>query len=196
MRDKENKLTGAIITNNSGPPSMYVLWKDHKVDFETQLQTRPVVDGNSGPLSRISELLVIILSLFMSSGESSNTCKSTEEMLRAVQDCNKEIEFVDKDFTLLSMDIYSLYPNLCHDDVKEAVMELVMESQRELFVYDVRELCKYMAIILKEEEINEKGLFCYLPRRYNENTRKARPGMAYLETSTTKTKDRIKEKWV
>ena len=84
LGDKENKLTGAIITNNSGPPLMYVLWKDHKVDFETQLQTRPVVDGNSGPLSRISELLVIILSSFMSSSESSNTCKSTEEMLRAV----------------------------------------------------------------------------------------------------------------
>ena len=94
------------------------------------------------------------------------------------------------------MDFNSLYPNHCHDDVKEAVMELVMESQRELFVYDVRELCKYMAIILNEEEINEKGLVCYLPRRYNESTRKARPGMAYLETSTTKTKDGIKEKWV
>ena len=62
---KEMKLAGAVTSQDTGPPTMYILWKDHKPDFLTALQTRPVCDGTSGPLARISEVLVLILGEYM-----------------------------------------------------------------------------------------------------------------------------------
>ena len=93
----EQKLAGATTNQDSGAPNLYIMWKDHKEDFATKHQTRPVCDGTQGPLARISEVLVKILgSLVEGDTERKASCRSTEEMLREVKECIGRMEAVNQ----------------------------------------------------------------------------------------------------
>ena len=102
---------------------MYILWKDHKPNFSTKLQTRPLCDGIVGPLARISEVLVLMLKEFMEGDERISSSGSTEEILRSVQETNKYSLRPGVDYALFSMDVESLYPSLDHKEVGEAVFD-------------------------------------------------------------------------
>ena len=54
----------------------------------TSPHTRPVSDGTSGPLARISEVLVLVFGEYMKGGSTMDSHVSTEEMLIKVEDCN------------------------------------------------------------------------------------------------------------
>ena len=166
---------------------MYILWKDHKPDFLTALQTRPVCDGTSGPLARISEVLVLVLGEYMRGDSRMDSCVSTEEMLRKVEDCNRYDLEPNVDYSLFSMDVASLYPSLDHRDVKEAMFELVINSKIELKVYETKELAKYLALVISDEEVRLLDIDQFLPKRYNEGTRNSKPTIAFLDKYITST---------
>ena len=125
-----------------------------------------------------------------------DSCVTTEEMLRKVEDCNRYDLEPNVDYSLFSMDVASLYPSLDHRDVKEAVFELVMNSKMELKVYETKDLAKYLALIISDEEVRLLDIDKFLPKRYNEGTRNSKPTIAFLDSDTVKTKERVKDKWV
>ena len=163
----EHKLAGATTNQDSGAPNLYVMWKDHKEDFATKHQTRPVCDGTQGPLARISEVLVKILgSLVEGDTERKASCGSTEEMLREVRECNDRLEVGEqKLYTLFSMDVAALYPSIDHRDISECIEELVLRSSAKIEVKNKRELAKYIAVMVDEQEIMGKGLQNSIPTR-------------------------------
>ena len=177
-------------------PNLHIMWKDHKEDFMSKYQTRPVCDGTKGPLTRISDVLVrMVESLISGDTERKSGCRSTEEMLRSVEECNEKlsVEEEQKSFTLFSMDVHALYPSLDHEDVINCIEELVLRSNVKIEVKNKRELVKYIAVMVSEEEQSEKGLRESVPVRAvggRDNLT-----VAYLDTETVRTKDGVKEKW-
>ena len=72
-------------------PYMRGLYKDHKIGRKY----RPLVNGNVGPVSSLSEILSIILRSYMQElceivGHE-NTVKSTEELLNLFETFNKSV---------------------------------------------------------------------------------------------------------
>ena len=82
-----------------------------------------------GPLTRLSEVVTIVLTAVMDNVGSTVECSSSEEMQRAMLDANVTLrESKVEDPILFSMDVKSLYLSLHLDDMLEAVVTLVEES--------------------------------------------------------------------
>ena len=79
------------------------------------------------------------------------------------------------------MDVKALYPSLNKADVVRCVEELIGMSSVSLEIDNVKEICKYLAIVLSRETIESEGLGRYLPKCYNEGftNRRNKPGIAY-----------------
>ena len=123
---KKIKLARATMNQDCGPCLMYVIWKDHKPNLEEKLPTRPVCDGNVGPLMRLSDIHVRILNAVVEGDvKRVDSCKSTEEMLGKLEDCVLELinesNVIKKEYALFSIDVKAHYPSLNYDDVLECI---------------------------------------------------------------------------
>ena len=63
-------------------------------------------------------------------------------------------------------------------------------------MYETRDLAKYLALVISEEEVRLLDIDKFLPKRYNEGTRNSKPTIAFLDSDTVKTKEGVKDKWV
>ena len=100
------------------------------------------------------------------------------------------------------MDVHALYPSLDLEDILEAVMAMVENTELSLEDVDSQYLATYLAVMVSKTELEEKGLSRHIPRRTVEleGKQKAAPTIAYLDSSwyysSTKGKGRArKEKW-
>ena len=201
-RAQTHRMQGALKAEDSPAPTLYLLWKDHK-EYETVPPTRPVCAATVGPLTRLSEVVTIVLTAVMDNVGSTVECSSSEEMQRAMLDANVALrESKVEDPIVFSMDVKSLYPSLHLDDMLEAVVTLVEESSLQFEDIDCKELATYLAVMIGKEELRAKGIEQHIPKRTveMEGRQKGVPGIAYLDCawymSTTKGQGRTKkEKW-
>ena len=148
-------MLGALKSEDSPAPTMYLLWKDHK-NYTKAPPTRPVCSAAVGPLTRLSEVLTIILTSVMDHAEAPVECSSSEEVQRAILDANlkiKEEEITDP--VVFSMDVDALYPSLDIEDISDAVMTMVEETELGMEDVDVKHLATYLAVMLTKDEILE-----------------------------------------
>ena len=127
---KERRMAGALFGQDTGAPSLYVMWKEHKEDFYTKMQTRLECNGNIGPLPRISEVLSRLIRGILDGLETKVNCSSTKEMLQSVQDANKET--VNKNLEnifIFGMNVKALYPSMDVKDVVECVEDIMKTSK-------------------------------------------------------------------
>ena len=180
---QEQRIAGATKSVDSPAPSLYLLWKDHK-QYETVPPTRPVCAATVGPLARASELSSLILTAFLDSMLPGTECLSSEEMQRAILDANIVIQEGWLKVEVFSMDVSALYPSLHIDDILEAVMQLILESDISVECLDTKEMGKYLAVMLEQEEIEARGLVPHIPRRtvIEEGAATKRPTIAYLDS--------------
>ena len=68
------------------------------------------------------------------------------------------------------MDVKSLYPSMDWDDIVVAVKEMIMDSDMVIESVNWREISKYIAVMVSQEEIIKEGLEKVIPKR------KGRPG--------------------
>ena len=196
------RVKSAMKSVDSAAPPLYLMWKDHK-DYEQVPPTRPVCGAKKGPLVRNAEIVSDILEVLLDDAENDVECASSEEMQRAMEDANEEIERLEiEDAVIFSTDVKALYPSLDLDDVLEAVEKVVIESKYELENVDVKELAKYLKIVVTKEELERRRLTAHLPRRAVEVEGRARGAVtiAYLDSDTytrsEKGKKTIEEKWL
>ena len=195
-------MQGALKSEDSPAPVMYLLWKDHK-QYTTTAPTRPVCAATVGPLTRALEVLTMILTSIMDDVEPVMEVSSSEEMQRAILDANIRIkEEKIPDPVVFSMDVKALYPSLDLEDISEAVMTMVEETELGMEDIDIRHLATYLAAILSKEEQEQRGVTSHLPRRTVELEGRQRgiPTVAYLDSdwyySTTKGEGKTKKmKW-
>ena len=196
------QLQGALKSEDSPAPNLYLTWKDHK-PYEVVPPTRPVCDATVGPLARSSEILSLIINKVMDQEEDGVECLSSEEMQRAIFDANLDIKEKEQEGTVVfSMDVDALYPNMDKEDMVQAVQELFMETVVEVEGVQVEELAKYLAVTYTKEELEARGLTNHIPRRTVEVEGRAKqaPGIAYLDTDIYVSRVRgegqaRKEKW-
>ena len=196
------QLQGALKSEASPAPTLYLTWKDHK-PYEVVPPTRPVCSGTVGPLARSSEILSMIINKVMDQDEGGIECLSSEEMQRAITDANLDIKEQKQEGTVVfSMDVDALYPNMDKEDMVQAVEELFMETMVEVEGVQVKELVKYLAVTYTKEELEARGLSNHIPRRTVEveGRGKQAPGIAYLDTDIYVSRVRgegqaRKEKW-
>ena len=92
-RGQEDRMAEALRSVKNAPPPTYFLIKDHKKNGEDGLfPTRPVCGAKEGPINRLQLSVNLQLLGLKKNMENSVGCKSTEEMARAIQDANLEIE--------------------------------------------------------------------------------------------------------
>ena len=103
------------------------------------LQSVRCVEENKGILARLSHLVSQILTPVADklNEEAGTECASTEEMIRAIQDANQQVqreastrlETSDRrrDLVAVSQDVKALYPSLDWDVVVEIVGKLIEE---------------------------------------------------------------------
>ena len=124
-------------------------------------------------------------------------------MQRAILDANEKIndDNID-DMEVFSMDVKSLYPSLHIDDILDAVLAVMVESDIYMDNIDSKEMGKYLGVMLDEEEISARGLTSHIPLRtvVEEGAAKGKPTIAYLDCNRYRCrkkgqKDTWKEKW-
>ena len=126
-------MNNVIVAEHSEVPVLSGLYKDHK----DGKKFRPLVNGNIGPISRLSELMSLILKSYMLELKerisSESTVKSTEELLDFIEEYNEKVKNsnsseVEEKF-VASMDVESLFPTRKTEDTVSVIKETVMESK-------------------------------------------------------------------
>ena len=142
------------------------LHKDHKPGRSK----RPVVNGNVGPMTNLSNITSDLLEPFLEElrekVEKNNTCKSTEELLHKFTEYNKSVEtkneVTDKKF-IASMDVKALFPSLRSDQCIEAVKRMILSSELKIEGIEYKELLILLRKNLSTKEIREKDLTHLIP---------------------------------
>ena len=167
----EASVKEAVSVTGLDPPPLYSLRKDHKpvVDGEDP-KMRGVCGGNKGPISRISNILSDIITPHNEEFQDDSQLESTEDLQAKLEGFN--VEEVEGDLEIYSMDATALYPSLEIKRTAEYVMEIMTESKLEIKSVDYGELGRYLAYITSEEEVVELGLEEVIAKRRKKGSRK------------------------
>ena len=159
-----NRIKSSLKVNNHGYAPLYTLRKDHKKAEDPNIgpPTRPVCGGSAGYNHKISHLLGYFLRPVWQEGET--VCTSTEEMLAAIEEVNMSGK-LDQKCVIGSIDVKALYPSLDIGFVSEKVGEMFLRSGIEVPEIDAGELGLYLALNRTPDQLREKGLHEYCPRR-------------------------------
>ena len=198
--DEVERVNSALKSTENSPPPVYFMFKDHKrtEDGEPCPQTRPTCGAKDGPLVRLSHLASQILTPVADrlSDDMGTECSSTEEMMRGIEDANTNIrdaslglEINDRrEIVVISQDVKALYPSLDWETVIWIVGKILEETDITFAELNYRQIGKYLAINLTQEQIAESNLKSVIPKKIKPN----RAGMAFLDADLDKRGD---EKW-
>ena len=134
---------------NTELPVYHGFHKDHK----SGRHMRPLVNGNIGPISNLSEIMSLLIRSYnvelKEKLNGGNSIRSTEELLFHFEEYNKFtknnncLKSENKKF-ISSMDIESLYPSLDSQKCAETVERVVLDSEIEVEGLDVTELSIFL----------------------------------------------------
>ena len=91
-------------------------------------------------------------------------CNSTEDMKAAFEAFNKHSDEIKKKCRIVSMDIKALYPSMTWDDIVQAVLEMIENSNLNIEDVNWREVGKYVAVFVPSEVIEAQGLKNVVPK--------------------------------
>ena len=89
----KGRIMKGITCKDTDPPPVSFLWKTHK-EYEDIPPTRPVCNASSGPISRTSELISMIMTPLINARENVVDSDSTEDMLAAMEKANEVLQTV------------------------------------------------------------------------------------------------------
>ena len=149
----EDRVTGASTSTNVPPPSKYGLRKDHKDGHPV----RPVCGATEAPNSRFGHLLSMIVNHYADSLEDEHECKSSEQMRAAFEEFNELDRESRKGCRVISMDVKALYPSMTWKEIVCSVKEMIMKSQMIVENVNWKEVAKFIAVKVPQEEIEKEG---------------------------------------
>ena len=156
-RDKD-RIDIASTSTNVPAPVLYGLRKDHKqVPPGQESQgppVRPVCAAKTAPNSRVSGFLTRLINDLCDGEEENYEVKSSEEMRSAIDYFNVTVSEEDrKKCKILSFDVKSLYPTTKQKVAAQAVKEMVLNSKVKVMNMDTKEMSKYLAVMMTQDEV-------------------------------------------
>jgi hypothetical protein len=196
IHNQEDRIRKAYQVKDSRPGEVTFLIKDHKKSKEGSVlpPTRPVCNARDGPNSRLSNIVATVLNVVADNAdEEGNECRSTEEMMRAILETNREIANMSPeeakdivDLETLSWDVEALYPECKKRESSEIIEKAIKESDVIFSDVNWEEAGRYVAINCTDDEIEQSNLDELVPKRTTNKGRK--PKMVYLDTEEAERK--------
>ena len=161
--NQEERIRKNMLNENCEVSPLYTLRKDHKF-YEDEVvgpPTRPICGAESCYNGKMSYLLSTILTPITE--ESKTSCRSTEEMIAAINLVNTN--GIEEDVIVGSADVKALYPNLNIPDTVKIVGEMFIESKMEIKGVDHKELSLYLSLNRSREQLEIIGIENCCPKR-------------------------------
>ena len=132
---------------------------------------RPICYANESPNFRISHFLSKIITNYTDAVDNHGEVRSSEELRAAFEKYNRETDpEAKKRCRLICMDVEKLYPSMSKEQVKLAVMEMIMFSDLELIGFDWWEAAKYVFVMYQDStDIEDNNLTNIIPRRVKDS---------------------------
>ena len=182
-----NTTTGCVIA------PFYALRKDHKnVEVGREAEgpkTRGVCGARDCLTMRLSHLLSQVLRELIPHNDTH--CDSTEDLLAEIEKVNNTNR-VNPRWKVGSLDIEALYPSLDIPKCAEIVTKMLYESEIKVKNIKWKEVMLYIRHMWNDDQIRDKNLFEYCPRR---RTLRGRPPTFQSSGSDLHEEDRFKS-WV
>ena len=153
-----DRVKEAVSTTSCLAPPLYGLPKDHKVvggGLEHPL--RPVCGANTGPGSRISDILSRVIEPFCDEFAGVSMLESTEDLQARIVAVNELDDEDRSNLSIVSMDATALFPSLSIEKSADAVRKIVEESSLVIEKFNHVELVRYLPYLLGREEIENLG---------------------------------------
>ena len=161
-------------------PVIHGLHKDHKPGRDK----RPVVNGNVGPASSLSNILSDVGEYFVDelreTMEQSSSCKSTEELISQFLEFNNnhdnQVES-DRKF-VASLDVKSLFPSLRTEQCVSAFRQVISNSKIRLEGLNHKEMGIMLRKNYTSQELKDKNLDHLVPIKLKKpkNSEKVKSG--------------------
>ena len=172
------RLTGALLNTDANPPSLYLVMKDHKpIRGDESIPARPICGAVTSHNGQLSHILSIIVNAMADHYGTDTESTSTEDMIASINVFNNHN--TKKNMNIISMDVKALYPSLDIKIVAATVGQMYQTSELEVKGVVWKEACKYLALVLRPEEIEEIGLQDVVPQRKHNRGRP--PGITTSE---------------
>jgi hypothetical protein len=172
------RLSGALLNTNTKPPSLYLVMKDHKPIQEGQnTPGRPICGATSCHNGQLSNILSIIVNAIADHYDTGTESDSTEDMIASINKFNNNNDKCN--MNIISMDVKALYPSIDIREVAAVVRQIYQESKLEIDGVNWEEACKYLALLIKPEEITTMGLTEVIQKRKHRRGRP--PGITTAE---------------
>ena len=161
-----DRMCQAVTSTSGRPPPIYGLHKDHKkVKEGEEPPLRPVCSASSGPGSRISNILTMIIKPCNDQISDEYWLHSTEDLQAKIQELNELPAEQRSSLVTFSMDAVALFPNIQVEQSSQVVFDLIKTSSVEFKGINYLELARYLAVNLSEQEIIKYELEDLVMRR-------------------------------
>ena len=154
----ESRVKSALLNKSCHVPIMFGLAKNHKVTEPGQpVPHRPVCgadEANNDQLSWLLSGVVTAVSGLMDK-DIGTVCRSTEEMLHAIDEVNKRDDI--KELTVFSTDVSNMFPSLDIEECAKITAKEFLDSELDIN-YDEEELALYLAITIDRDKLADLGL--------------------------------------
>ena len=163
-------IVNATVHKDGQIPVLVGAFKDHK-DTKEGIKMRPIMKAMSGPKRALSDMFSDVLEQVLDINNDETWCKSTEELLHAIESYNNETKtetltnVEQKRKIVGSMDVIALYPSIEAKRAAEIVVAEVTDSEAKFVGLNTRELAKFIRKNLNQKEIDQKGFTDILPKK-------------------------------
>ena len=163
--NQQNRASNNVhVANFSEIPTLSGHHKDHK----TGRKKRAIVNGNTGPVAPLSNLLSDILKPYCNELKDTigKTVENTEELLRDFVEYNKSSKCDNGGKKFIgSLDVESLYPSLKVSDCVDIVRETIINSDINIDTVDIKELSIFLRKSFSTKQLIQIGVNDFIPTK-------------------------------
>ena len=117
------------------------------------------------PNSKFGHFLSMIINNFADCAEDTHECMSSEEMRAGFEEFNDLSDELREGCRIISMDVKALYPSMTWKAIIEAVKDMIVNSELNIYDVDWCAVSRYIAVMVPPEEIEAEGLSLVIPKR-------------------------------
>ena len=181
-QDCSRRLKSAILNQNTRPPSLYFLIKDHKpIVPGAPLPARPVCGAVRAHNGQLGFMLAQVLDAAAEilAREHRTECNSTQDMIASIEDKVNRRDLNTRELVVFSTDVVSLYPRQQAIPCAAIIARMLREGRLVVEGVHWDEAALYLALTLTRARVEELGLEEVVPRR--KGTRGRAPGITTKE---------------
>ena len=176
------RLKSAILNQNTLPPSLYFLVKDHKPWTPGDpLPARPVCGAKTAHNGQLGFMLSKVLDAAsdVMAKKHATECSSTQDLIAAIEERINQHQNI-RDLVFVSSNVVSLYPSLLVQPCATIIARMLREGDLVVEGINWDQAVLYLAVTLTRARVQELGLQEVVPARRKTGGRGA-PGIVTKE---------------